>query len=345
MKKIILFLFISFFIQSICADTITTNSKIRELERQVKQIDTNQLNYKIEKDLLKETYSNNYERISLIITIVLGIMGVLGYLGLKDISTIKKEYEKELIDLRQIQGQFNLKLLELDTDKKKFEEELKSIIKENEDQSRKIKFLELKDKVRILLKDNSLTPALEFANAALNIIQEDNELLNLKGSILCRLNQLKEAVEIFNLALKLNPTDSPTILNTAECLYFSKDINGAKKLIDDHKILFENKENGRLLELFNIFELYFDGKKESLLDIAKSYVDFNNLRMSEKRMSGWNLEDALYVIHNQPESELKNITQNIIRYWNGQINGRILLEKLEIEIPRDLELEIPINKE
>jgi tetratricopeptide (TPR) repeat protein len=318
---------------SLFADSTSINRRIDDLERTIKQIDANQLNYRIEKDLLKETYSNNYEKISLVITLLLGVVGIFGYLGLRDITSIKKEYEKELNNLRQIQSQFNIKSQEFDTEKKKFDEELKSIIKENEEQSRKIKFIELKDKVRSLLKDNQLTPALEFANAALLITNNDVDLLNQKGRILCRLNQMNEAVDAFQNARKADPSDNTTILNTAECLYFAKDIEGASKLISEHKGLFESKGNGRLLELFNIIELYFKSDKTTLLQLAKSYVPFENLKLTGKKISGWDLTEAIYFVHHQTDSELKTIVQNIIRYWNGQITGENLLTALKIELP------------
>ncbi|CAM3465717.1 type IV pilus biogenesis/stability protein PilW [Aquirufa ecclesiirivi] len=318
------------------ADSTSITRRFDDIERTVKQIDANQLNYRIEKDLLKETYSNNYEKISLFITLFLGVVGIFGYLGLRDITSIKKEYEKELSNLRQIQSQFNIKSQEFDVEKKKFDEELKSIIKENEEQSRKIKFIELKDKVRSLLNDNQLTPALEFANAALLITNNDVDLLNQKGRILCRLNQIKEAVNAYQIARKTNPTDSGTILNTAECLYFAKDTEGASKLISEHKGLFESTDNGMLLELFNIIELYFKSEKDPLIQLAESYVTFENLKLTGKRMSGWDLTEAIYFIHHQPDSELKTIIQNIIKYWNGQITGENLLTELKIELPENL---------
>ena len=77
-------------------DPVEIERELYDLENKVKIIDTNQLNYKIEKDLLKETYSNNYEQINLIITIVLGIIALLGFLGLRDISSIKKNFNSEL---------------------------------------------------------------------------------------------------------------------------------------------------------------------------------------------------------------------------------------------------------
>jgi hypothetical protein len=117
-------------------------------------------------------------------------------------------------------------------------------------------------------------------------------------------------------------------------LFFAKDIEGASKLISEHKGLFESKDNGRLLDLFNIIELYFKPDKDALLKIAKDYVTFENLKLTGKKITGWDLTEAIYFVHHQPESELKTIIQNIIWYWNGQTTGENLLTTLKIELPQ-----------
>ena len=98
---------------------VETNYKLHQLEEQLQQVKTNQLNYKIEKDLLKETYSNNYSRIQTIITIVLGLLTVLGFLGINSITKTKKEYENELKEFKDLKAQ-----LEKDYDKLKEKQKL-----------------------------------------------------------------------------------------------------------------------------------------------------------------------------------------------------------------------------
>jgi hypothetical protein len=55
--------------------------KLGFLERSVKEVRRDQLNYKIERDLLKETNSSNIQTINIVIAIVLSIFSVLGFLG------------------------------------------------------------------------------------------------------------------------------------------------------------------------------------------------------------------------------------------------------------------------
>lgn len=158
--------------------------RIDLLENRLSEVRRDQLNYKIENDLIKDIYKINYERINIFITLILGIIAILGYLGIKDIGVIKREYTEELDNIKIIKDQFEIKTNEFDDKKMKIEDEIKSILKENQLQNEKIKFIELKEKMRSLFKDRMLTPALEFSNAALEINPTDQICLNMKGSIL-----------------------------------------------------------------------------------------------------------------------------------------------------------------
>lgn len=111
------------------------------LESNLKSVEKNQLNYKIEKDLLKETYSNNFERVNTVITIILGIVGLFGFFGIRDIGSIKKQYLTELEKLKTLQNDFTLKAAEFENEKVKFDSEINKIVLENQQQNSKIKLL------------------------------------------------------------------------------------------------------------------------------------------------------------------------------------------------------------
>lgn len=341
MKKHLLFVvfILSFFFSFATPNKDSINLKILEnkleqLENQLKEVRRDELNYQIERDLLKETYGNNYGSISLIITIVLGIIGLLGFLGIRDIGTIKKEFEIELRDLKEIKGQFSTKVTELDSNKKKIDDDLKQIIKENEEQSKKIKFIELKERCTTFLSENKLLQALEFANAALAITPDDAAVLNIKGRILCRQNQISPALQAYEKALEADPKDSATLLNSAECYYFAKEIDKAKKIIKENRSLFENKENGNLLLLFDIFDIYYSNDNERLLTKVKSLIDIKDLKSFKKLMDGWDLQEALYFVAYQPDSGIKEILRNLLWYLDGQLTGETICQVLNIEITK-----------
>jgi len=333
---IIPFILIQFCVTVSAEEKIGTNkveTRLYDLEHKVKIIDNNQLNYKIEKDLLKETYSNNYKSINTFITFILGLFAILGYLGIRDIGTIKDKYEIELSNIKNLKSQFDLKSDEFNSDKKKIEDELRGLFSENQEQNKKIKFLELKDRMRVLYKENQLSTSLEFANAALEIDESDALCLNTKATILIRLNQFPEALNAFSKSLEHNPMHSTTQLNYAECLLFSGKIKEANNLINNNTEIFKEKGKEGLLGYFKILEFYYDSNLDKLKEIAKGYIQYDNLDEKIIKISGWDLGDAQYFAHFQKSGELKTTVQNIIWYLNGELAGRDLLTRLNIPLP------------
>src|SRR5438876_10467 len=76
--------------------TSTNDATIRRLEEQLSEIRRDQLNYRIEKDLLKETYSSNYQIVNGALAFFLTAASIIGFLGIRDINALKKDYMAEL---------------------------------------------------------------------------------------------------------------------------------------------------------------------------------------------------------------------------------------------------------
>ncbi len=53
------------------------DEQLRKIEDQLSEVRRDQLNYKIEKDLLKEAYSSNLQIVNAVIAIALGVFAVL----------------------------------------------------------------------------------------------------------------------------------------------------------------------------------------------------------------------------------------------------------------------------
>jgi hypothetical protein len=312
---------------------LNNKERIDLLENRLSEVRRDQLNYKIENGLLKETYKINYERINIFITIILGIIAILGFLGIRDIGIIKKEYEAELINIKGLKNQFELKNIEIDNSKKRIDDDLKNIIKENQEQNEKIKFIELKEKAATLFKDRQLSLALEFVNAALEIDQNNAMCLNIKGSILSQLNQLPEALTTFAQSMQQNPEDTGSKFNYAECLFLSGKIDEGNKLVEQNKQMFTEKHNGELLEYFKMLEHYYKSDIQQLKKLAKSYVTYYNKNKKVKKLGSWILKDAQIFTYHLDDSDLKAVIQNLIWYWNEQITGKTLLTRLKIPLP------------
>ena len=110
MKNITILFFLTLFSWQVKgqSDSIKTNnnsfkSEVNNLKHEIEILKRDQLNYQIEKDLLKDAYSNNYDKLNLFITGILLLFGFFGVLGIRDINSIKKEHKDELEKLKSLQ--------------------------------------------------------------------------------------------------------------------------------------------------------------------------------------------------------------------------------------------------
>ncbi len=151
-------------------------SDIRQLKQDIKTTSNDveilrrdQTNYRIEKDILKEVYSSNYQTINIIITIVLGVIGVLGYLGIRSIKEVKSDYANELSELRKLKSTFEVELLALVNKQKEFESKIGDLAKTNEEQDRRLKVLEIIEKISKIIGTGQWQWALQYISLGLDI--------------------------------------------------------------------------------------------------------------------------------------------------------------------------------
>lgn len=325
MKKITLLFFLITFslFGAESKDTISKPQLINRFEilnDQLKEVRRDQLNYKIEKEVLKETYENNYERISLIITLILGIIGILGYLGIKDINAIKREYIAELASLKQLQVDIASKIKEYEISKVKYDTELRDILKTNEDQNRKIKVLEIKEKILNLFKENSYVQALEYCLAALELAPNDIILLHYKALIYSRTGNFSDSIITYQKILELDENYKGAIFDLAELYLFNNQRNDYKAIVEKHNEWFNEKSDSKLLEIFELIIAYQDNDLEKLKKLATSHLDIHNTEIKQKRITSWDLQDLLLYTSKQKDSPERKILLSAIWYINGQIN-------------------------
>ncbi|MCK8143361.1 hypothetical protein MW871_15830 [Flavobacterium sp. I-SCBP12n] len=307
--------------------------KFEILEDQLKEVRRDELNYKLEKDLLKETYENNFNNISLIITFILGIFGILGFVGIRDINSIKREYMSELTNLKNLQNEIATKFKEFDTSKEKYDNELREILQTNEEQNKKIKVLELKEKISSLIKEKEYFSALEFCNVALELSNEDTFLLNQKASINARMRNYKDSVSIYSKLLEKDSTNNVIIYNLSEVLLLNRQREDYEKIIEEHKEMFSKKIDGKLLEIYSIVIAYQDKQIDKLKEYSISKIDIADLKTKRRKIDNWDFLDILLYLGNEPYSQETLIAQNIIWFLDGQISGNDFFKRTGIESP------------
>lgn len=341
MKNVLVLL--SFMLLSIVSnaqnkDSISLKSlqyKYEQIEDQLKEVRRDELNYRMEKDLLKDTYSNNYDRINTFITLMLLIIAVLGFVGLKDITSIKKEYVKELETLGQLKTSFEIKINEFDLNKTKFESEIRDITLKNEEQNRKIKVIEFKEKIDKYYEESQYGSALEYCILGLDLKPDDILLLKYKAHIQSRMRSYNEAVSTYNKVLEVNPDDKEVIMDLAETYLFSNQKNEHLELIKKYNQYFTKLLNGKLCDIFDVIIYYQEKNKEELTKRVLAHIDSSDLNSKSKRTTEWQFLDSLIYLANEQDSPEKTIALNFFWYLDGQISSKTFFSRTQIPIPEE----------
>lgn len=332
MKNIILLIFTVFLTMRISAkDTLIIASKdnysIEQLQNDVKEIRRDQLNYRIEKDLLKETYSSNFSTVQIIISLILGIFAILGYLGLRGINSLQEEYNSELTKLKDIKSEFELKLKDLSASQEKVKEQISSIDSLNEEQNKKIKILEIKEKIGSLFSQKNYQRTLDYVAIGLELSPDDIELINFRASSLIQLRNYPEAIEAHKLGVKIDPTNAELIKNLAELYLLDGHIVKYNDLVNDKREYFKSEQDALLtyLEALKLF------KQKMFPEMKKIIADFlgkDDLTTIKNHINQWDFADLNYSFKTIENSVEKTLFLHFTNYLSGSLSGAELNSKL-----------------
>src|SRR5579863_6837006 len=307
--------------------------QISSLSNKMDEVKRDQNNYSIEKDLLKETNSNNFERINLTITAILGIFAFFTFFGIRDLNSIKKEYREELEKMRKLQAEIEAKSKEFDISKKKYDDEITDILKQNEEQNKKIKILEIKEKISSLFAAKQYVSALEYCAVALELSPNDLLLLYEKGKILSKLARFGEAIEAYEKVLSKDPSTSSTIGNITELYYFKNQIGKGEILIKNNPEVFVDKGKFKLLDFFDLLKKYHKNDISGMKEFAKQIIDKKNPDLENSfRKDIWDFTDAITFAQGEPDSESKNVLRDILLYLNRTLKAKDLDINLDLKI-------------
>jgi len=327
MKPIFLILIIVLFIQSINCQTQNIpvgesyKKQIEELSDLVKEIRRDQLNYQIEKDLLKDAYSSSYNTINTIITFVLALFTILGFMGLKSLSSLRKDYITELEQLRKLRSEFEQKAISIDTESKKLSESLSKIVAQNEEQNQKLKVLDIQEKVRTLIQQDRYLEAIEYANIALEMSAENTSLLHNKAFCYLRLFEYTESLKTYKKILVLVPDDDTAIVNSAELYLLTKQF----KEFDEIKSKIVRPEVNQYL---NILELGQKGEEENLMQEILKLVGEYDVNFKGKVMN-WDFRDLNTYLLRGPQNNISTLLMTISEFLSGKISKAELLAKIK----------------
>lgn len=315
------------------SDSIKTNnysfkSEVNNLKHEIEILKRDQLNYQIEKDLLKDAYSNNYDKLNLFITGILLLFGFFGVLGIRDINSIKKEHKDELEKLKSLQVDLESKSKDFEQTKTKYDREIKDIIEQNEEQNKKLKILEIKDKIDKLFKERDHQRALEFCAVALDMVPKDCDLLIRRSQLYSRTFNYNDAITNLKKVLEIEPDNTSANMNLAELYLFAGQKDKFDEIYKKHEDMFATKGEGKLKEYFELIDLFIKGKFDDIKEYISKNIDRNDLKNRKKQLEGWDLYDAMVFLANKPETDERKLLQNYTWYLDGQVNAQQVIELL-----------------
>ena len=284
-----------------------------------------QINYKIEKDLLKEAYSVNLQSINFIITIVLGVFGLivalLGYIGVKNVKNIKDDYMKELDRLRDMRIRFETDLLSMKDKQQEFESKVQDLDKTNKEQNNRLKVLELIEKISALINSKQWSWALHWISFGLDLDQKNIILLKYKAACHGKLGEFTPALNTNRLILEIEPLNTEVIANSLEFFALSNQSKEFEVIYKQHKDIVDIFSEGYAIIYLKVLLALIGGELKDTVNMLLQFAEkFPN---TAKQFLGptWSFDEAMIVISKLPEGKQKSLLIEMIRFFQGVINS------------------------
>ena len=314
-------------------ERLKQESDLTILKERVEEVRRDQLNYKIEKDILKNTYSSNLETINTIVTIVLVVIGFIGFLGVRSINSLKSQFENELESFRSERAALKSQLDEVEIKQKEAKEQLIEINESNKQQDLRLQILEIQEKVTELLKREQISRALDYLAIGLELSPDDVLLLSQKKTCFFRLNRLEDALEIIEKLLEVDVDGKEAqIRDMAETLLLLERFDAYDKLASEHKSILEKKKY--LFDYLQILKYYLNG---DIVNFHKhTQVLRDKLALGKARRTAWRYSEARNALANKDPSQEKEIFLLLTNVLEGMAEKEEL-EMMIVELNRDKE--------
>lgn len=353
LRSVFLLAFLQFFTFTTLADTlppphISAHEENRNDIRQLKEatnaltddIDVlrrDQINYRVEKDLLKEAYATSLQTINALITIALGVIGILGYLGIRNIKEIKTDYSTELENLKQLKLTLETELATLSEKQKLVSGRLDDLSKTNEEQDRRLKVLELVEKVASMIKEKQWTRALRWIEIALDIDPNNILLLSQKSTCHGRIGEFAQAIDCSKAILKIEPQHTGTLINLLEFLLLTNQTDEFEATYTTNKAIIEENRDGKIDEYLTILASLVKNETDSAIQKLEQIADKCPDEPREY-LESFSFQEAIHYTNRIPPGKQRSVMAAMIRFFQGKTSPtdlKAVLSKYKTSSPDD----------
>lgn len=311
---------------------------LRAVSSDIEVLRRDQINYRIEKDLLKEAYSSNLQTVQLLLSIGLGLMGILGYLGIRNIKEVKKDYDNELEKLRKLKDEFEDELKNLRNRQSQAESKVDVLSKTNEEQNRKIQILELIERIGGIIRDRNWDWALNWLSSALELDPENPIFLKQKVHCLLKLGRFGDAEMAIQKLVALEPENASNILNLLEIFALSARVVEFNDLYARNRELVNNKHDGHAINFLNgllaITSTDPIAAKTSLSTSLSKYRDTGDTKQA--LLGNWSMEEARAIADKCDDPEKRRLIRLIASFFEGQVSFNEFISALNSETKEEV---------
>jgi len=280
-----------------------------------------QVNYRVEKDLLKEAYASNLQSINVIVSILIGFIGVVGaifgYFGFKSIQGFKADYQRELDELRNLKTILQNEVKVIVEQQSVVKDDVSKIVRINEEQDRRLKMLEIVEKVSQYVHLKQFQFALEYIAAGLAIDPDNVRLLGGKAHCHGVLGEFTSAIDAQRRAFEQDPSVMENALSLAELYLLGNQVAEFDKLYESRKEDFDKASNGATIAYLQAMRAFVKGNVESMKEAIRSYVATASLGASP-RMGEWGFQEAYVAINAVPDGPAKSMIVPVVEFFSGK---------------------------
>jgi tetratricopeptide (TPR) repeat protein len=271
------------------ASRVVSAQDLQQLSDRVAEIRRDQLNYQVERDLLKEAYASNLQTVQLVLTMILGAFTILGYLGLRSIGALRSQFQSELDQMRVLKSALETQLRDVQVEQSRTDVQMAVLAKENADQDRRLRGLEMRERAAKLFAEGNYSLALEYVIVGLEISPNDANMLSLKATCLSALGRITEAISVHKEILRVMPDDGFAIVNLLEALLLAGRHDEFEELMSTRTDVV--KSHSRLLGwFFSALKLLLS---KDLSGLTEHMLTLSSMISAEiSRKMGWSFRDA-----------------------------------------------------
>ena len=228
---------------------------------------------------------------------------------------------------------FEAKIAKYQSEQDKVKEDYFTVLKTNEEQNRRIKVLELQEKVGSLMRTNNYQRALEYAIPALEMDPNNQSLLGQKGLCLWRLGDIPGAITTFAKLVELDQNNLNAVTNLLELYLITNRLDDFRTLYQKNKAGITAKDGAPITTYFEVLEAYQQNDVIKMKSLIQEYI--KSLTSNKEKRTIWDFSDAQKALSPKSDEDRGALLNVLIAILTGELDREEATKKLGEGTPNE----------